>query len=226
MTEDIFWIISNYNQNPKEVIDSLNGPFIICNQGNKGCIPEEYYNKNLVKDVKHTGHNISDYLNFIIENYDNLPERLGMIKGNIFPRHIEKEKFIKRIMEKDFVPLYSDENTYSPTYHRIYKWKLVSQQISPGIYLEIANNWYCKTRKVGKKSQKLEDFILHFFGKQKPEYINFVPGACMIVPRHKINRWPLEMYKEMYEFVTYDFFPVEAFHAERCMLYLFSYSSE
>jgi hypothetical protein len=59
-----------------------------------------------------------------------------------------------------------------------------------------------------------------------PEYLMFVPGACMIVEREKILRWPIELYQELYHCTSYSFFPVEAFHLERLMLYLFLFEQD
>lgn len=227
LKEDIFWVISNYNYNPEDVVNVIKSQsYCVYDQSDKGYLTTLDEKNISYRRTAHTGHNISDYLLYIIENYNDLPERVGFIKGNIFPRHIEKEVFESRIKQNGFVPLYSDCKTYAPKYHRVLKWKLISQQTSPGLYMEITNNWYKKTRKRGKRYALLSDFFKKFFGNYPPRYITFVPGACMIVMRDRIRSNSLDMYKELYEVVTYDFFPVEAFHAERSMLYLFEYLSE
>lgn len=221
-----FWIISNFNQDPSAVIKRLTAPYLICNQGDPRFVPDSYKDGNTFKQTKHTGHNISDYLQFIIENYNNLPENLGFAKGNLFPRHIDESTFISRQMLHGFVSLYGDEGTYHPTYHRFFPSLFISQQVAPGYYIERTNNWYVKHRKRGKHFPMLHDFSLHFFRRPPPRYIPFIPGACMIVPSGNIQRWPLDTYKRLYEAVTYDFFPVEAFHLERMMLYFFSFPQE
>lgn len=227
-SEKIFWIISNYNQDPSNVINELEGQFLIFNQGEKGFIPKKYQKDVLYKKSIHSGHNISDYLEYIIDNYHNLPDCLGFIKGNLFPRHISKEIFLRRKCSSGFVPLYSDSETFLPNYIQIFKVNtvLMAQQTAPGYYLERTNNWYCKQKKEGEYFPKLEDFFYYFFNRPLPKYISFIPGACMIVPKYKINRWPLSMYQEMHKAVTYSFFPVEAYHAERCMAYLFDFPNE
>lgn len=226
--KNIFWIISNFNQDPSDVIHELDGRFLIFNQGKESFIPEKYQNDKFYRESFHSGHNISDYLKYIIDNYHNLPNSLGFIKGNLFPRHISKDIFLKRKNLKGFTPLYSDIETFSPEYNRLLKMDIIlaAQQVAPGYYLEKANNWYCKQKNKGERFPRLEDFFHNFFNRPPPKYITFVPGACMIVPKDKIIRWPLSLYQEMYETVTYSFFPVEAYHAERCMLYLFDFPSE
>ena len=223
LTMNRLWIVSNYNQDPSELISSLTAPYIIYNQGDQSYIPTQFQKTALLIPSCHTGHNISDYLAFIVDNYNNLPDSLGLAKGNIFPRHITKEAFMARQPLDGFVPLYSDSETYKPNIHRLFRFRLTAQQIAPGFYLEIVNNWYVKHRKPGTYYPRLHDLFEHFFRREPPQYIPFVPGACMIVPAYKIQRWPLDTYKKLYEAVSYDFFPVEAFHVERSMLYFFDF---
>lgn len=216
------WLISNYQQDPSKVIEALQDPYVIFNQGGDG-IPLALTLQSNCLESKHTGHNISDYLKFIIDNYDSLPERVGFIKGNLFPRHIQKEVFLERQKLSGFIPLYSDPQTFTLKCRLPFEMGLIAQQIAPGYYLEIANNWYAKHRKPGKYYPRLEDLFLRLFKRKAPKYILFTPGACMVVPRENILRWPLELYSHLYEIVTYNFFPVEAFHVERLMLYLFDF---
>lgn len=222
-TKNRLWIVSCYNQDPSEIVSTLKSPYLICNQGDESLIPLSMRGESSFVSTLHTGHNLSDYLNYIICNYNNLPDSLGFAKGNLFPRHISLESFLKRQSLDGFVPLYSDDSTFSPYYHRLLRFKLIAQQTSPGYFSEITNNWYVKKRKLGRFFPELDDFFYFFFGRKPPIYITFVPGGCMIVPASKIKAWPLDVYERLYEAVTYDFFPVEAFHLERSMLYFFNF---
>jgi len=143
------YIISNYDYDPSDVIETLNDDYLLFQQGDASKVPNKLKKIDNYKITKHTGHNISDYLQYIIENYDKLPDEVGFIKGNIFPTHIEEEVFKSRIVKKGFVPLYSDENTYKQQLQgRIFK-ELCTQQIAPGVYLEIANGWYTNVKPEG-----------------------------------------------------------------------------
>lgn len=217
------WLVSNYNQDPSAVIARLTAPYLICNQGDVSYIPTHLQKTGSLISSPHTGHNISDYLEYIIENYSNLPDSLGFAKGNLFPRHITEEAFLARQPLDGFVPLYSETETYKAQFHWFFPFRMVAQQVAPGYYLGIANDWYAKHRKPGKYFPKLNHLFGHFFRRDPPRFIPFVPGACMIVPAYKIQRWPLDTYKMLYDAVTYDFFPVEAFHVERSMLYFFDF---
>lgn len=220
INSDRLWLISNYNFDPSEVIGRISDPYVVYNQGDDLKVPINLKIAGSYVQSTHTGHNLSDYLEYIIKNYKNLPDSLAFAKGNIFPRHIDEKVFIERQFQNGFVPLYSDTSTFSPSYHWLLKF-FVAQQIAPGYFLEVANNWYAKRKKNGKFYPKLNDMFEEFFKRPSPRYITFVPGACMIVPTPNIMRWSLDVYERLYEAVTYEFFPVEAYHLERCMLHFF-----
>ena len=223
--DDTFYIISNYNLNPTEILKFIQRDFILCHQGEHDMLELSLLNSRKLKRSLHTGHNLSDYLEFIIENYSDLPERLGFIKGNIIGRHIEEDVFKSRIKQNGFVSLYSDNKTFKPIYskaHHIIN-QFIAQQTAPGYFLEKTNNWYIKSRPTGKYFPKLEDMFKFIANRELPKFITFIPGACMLVPRENILRNDLDFYKKLLESVTYEFFPVEAYHLERCMLYLFYY---
>lgn len=218
MQKNRHWIVSNYRCDPSEVVNCLDGTYEIFHQSDMKCLPSRLHAEGCCRATLHSGHNLSDYFQFIIESYKNLPDEVGFAKGNIFPRHITKNVFIERLKRHGFVPLYGDTSTFS------LKKKLlrpIAQQVSPGLYMEINDGWYNKSRSLGKYYKTLDDLFLYLFGRVAPKYNVFVPGACMIVPADNITRWPLEIYEHLYEITTYTHFPVEAFHVERAMFVLF-----
>lgn len=219
------WLISNYNQDPSGLIDHIGVDYIVLNQGKTNQINWNIVDNKKCRTSYHSGHNISDYLEFIVENYGNLPESLGLVKGNLIPRHISKSLFEERIKQEGFVSYYGDESTYIPQKHKITR-RFVAQQIAPGVYLETNNNWYVKTRCAGRFYTRLDDMYMELFGRKSPNYIPFIPGACMSVPKMDILKWGLDVYEHLYQVVTYDFFPVEAFHLERCLLTLWGFQKK
>lgn len=221
MNQDRHWIVSTYNQDPTEVLGTLDASYEIFNQGNPDCVPYALRGSHQFRQTPHSGHNLSDYLQFIIENYGNFPREIGFAKGNIFPRHISRDSFLQRCQAHGFVPLFSCCRTYSPSYHRLLKWRFIAQQITPGLYLEINNNWYCRTRQKGRFYRNFDDLFRRLFDRPSPNYNIFVPGGCMIVPAENILRWPRDLFEHLHEITTYTYFPVEAFHLERALFYLF-----
>lgn len=226
MALDRHWIVSTFNQDPSAVVSDLDGSYEIYNQGEADAVPENLCKDGLFRQSLHSGHNLSDYFQFIIENYDNLPGEVGFAKGNLFPRHISRDIFLKRKARKGFVPLYSDGATFAPNYGRLPRFRLVAQQISPGLYFEINNGWYRKTRAPGRYYDRLDDLFLHLFRRPPPHYDPFVPGGCMIVPAENIRRWPRDLFQHLHDVTTYTHFPVEAFHVERAMFHLFGAEKE
>lgn len=222
--KNITWIVSNYNFDPNSLLKNLDGKIFLYNQGHD----KFKKNKNITfRQTLHSGHNLSDYLLFIIENYDNLPENLGLVKGNIFSRHIEKKEFYKRIKYSGLIPLYSKINNinpvgYKPVYSKFFN-SLIMQQIIPGVMIEKNNNWYTKSWKKGRYFNDYNSFFKFLFPYRPPlKFIPFVPGACMIVPKDRILKWNLRVYKKLYKICTYELFPREAYFLERSWYLLFN----
>ena len=82
---DNFFVISNYQHDPTHLLDYCD-QYIIYEQTNINEIIYDYKKLNVIHS-KHSGHNISDYFQYFIDNYENLPETIALIKGNVFPRH-------------------------------------------------------------------------------------------------------------------------------------------
>ena len=189
-----------------------------------------FLNQNLcLKKIKktktiHTGSNISDYMKFILENYPYLPDELGLIKANLIERHIPKKNLVQSLSSTGFIPLYYEKKTLLKKKNLFNK--LIFQQVAPGICLEVANNWYTKWGQPSKYYQKLEDLFFKITKKNiNLEYILMVPGANMVVEKKKILRWEKSFFEHLYEICSYQNppnpLPVEAWHIERLMLYIF-----
>ena len=112
-----FFCISNYNNDLDWLRDFPNPHIIYDKTWNGGAIDnynssylapidlkKKYPDFNIVNGNQN-GYNINDYLTFIIDNYDNLPEVTAFIKGNTIGRHVSKEYFYKVINNKTFTPL-------------------------------------------------------------------------------------------------------------------------
>lgn len=176
------------------------------------------------KKTKHTGANIANYMKFIIDNYPYFPEEVGLIKANLIERHIPEEQLIQRLKSRGFVPLYYEKETLRKK--KNFFGKFIFQQIAPGICLEIANNWYCKEGEKAKYYQNIQDLFYKITKKKIIlEYVPMVPGANMIVRSKNILRWKKNFFKHLYEITSYQDspnpMPVEVWHVERLMLYIF-----
>ena len=81
------WVINAYNGN----IDWI----------------KEYTDDVVLYDKKelNVGYNIYDYMDYIVSNYDNLPDVVLFGKDNMLQRHITKQEFDKLVNNRTFTPL-------------------------------------------------------------------------------------------------------------------------
>lgn len=183
------WIINNYSQNDLEWVKEYKPDEVIV------------YDK---KD-KNVGYNIYDYCDYIIKNYDNLPDLMFFIKGNMLDRHITKPEFDKLVNSKTFTPLLTQlHNTYQPVCY-----------YQDGLFYEVNDSWYmnCHERKHFLTYNEFADIM----GLPKPDYIGFAPGACYIVPKENVLKRSKEFYEKLKSFVDYCAEPAEAHAIERAL---------
>lgn len=223
MDKNRHWVVNTYNVNPTNLVTTIGESYTLYNHGDKNFLPEPFASSAETLDRENVGHSLTNYFEFIINNYENLPDRIGLTKANVFPRHISKELFTSRLHQTGFISFYGEGLSFTPNYHRLYRRRLVAQQIFSGFYLEINNNWYCKTRKVGRFFPRLDDLFQYLYGRNAPRYQMFVPGACAVVEAVRVRQWGKDVYKRLFEATSYEFFPVEAFHVERAFLNLFMF---
>ncbi|MDB9943941.1 DUF3431 domain-containing protein [Octadecabacter sp.] len=210
-------IISNYNYIPVElstIITELGGTIYdqsdnietqkALRQKFSGC-----YTKS-----PHTGHNLSDYCNYIIENYHDLPTVIRFIKGNIYPRHFESTNFFDLIRRNIYLPLYNKPETSNNLKY--------CGNLGSNLYYEINDPWYMQT-KPARYFSSYDDFMSFMFTDYQPQkFVVFNPGACQIVLREQVTRYPLQFWKNIKHIVSYRFFPAEAYILERAFFSLFT----
>ena len=161
----------------------------------------------------HSGHNLSDYFKFFIDNYENLPEKIGLIKGNIIGRHTDRDYLVRSIKKECFAPLYIDASIKTQVG--------TNEHFFPGFYSEINNDWYQKS-KPSKYFSTYNSFIKFLFPDSRlNQNVLFTPGACFIIERSMVTQYPKQFWVNLYELVTYDFFPLESYFVERAMLSIY-----
>lgn len=199
-----YFVISNYNYDPRHLLEYCDN-YIICDQSIEQKYNDILAGTNFVKS-KHTGHNISDYFSFFIEHYDNLPECIALIKGNIFPRHLSKEFFDKVYKNKFYTFLFENQK-YRTNKSRAYFL------FSKNEYLEYNNSWFVKEHPHWY-FQKYNE-ILSFIYKNPiwPRYNLYSPGACYIVTKHQVLKNSKQFYKNILKLISYTD-PVNPFPSE------------
>lgn len=181
-----YWVINNYHNSDLEWVKEYKPDRVIV------------YDK---KD-KNVGSNIYDYLDYIVNNYNNLPKLTIFAKGNMLERHITKPELDKTIHKKKLTPLMTmNHKTYEPVCH--YK---------DGLYCEKNDYWYVNEH-THRKMEELVDKL----GVRGKEYLCFSPGACWIVPRENIYKQTRQFYKDLMSFIDYDSNPAESHLLERAL---------
>ena len=226
-----FFLIHNFNTVPTELIDMCED-YLIYDCSSQPEIKEKLHSMGLkVKDIPNTGHNITSYFSFFAENYDNLPEVMCLLKGNMIGRHCSKEFFDQVYDNKSFTFLY-DEKQY---WDKFAKFTGDGQKNEIGttflgmenVYIEKNNSWYVESPNHPKKYFNDVDDLLRFIYKKPmiPQYCMFSPGACFIVRREQILRHSKEFYLNLNKLMDYGVapnFPSEAHQIERILPIIFT----
>ncbi len=226
-----YFVIHNFNTVPTDLLEYCEN-YIIYDCSSDESVKEKLHSKNLnVKEIDNTGHNITTYFSYFDENYDNLPEVIALLKGNIIGRHCSKEFFNEVYDNKSFTFLY-DEKQYWDKYA---KFDSDNQRNDIGntflamenIYVEKNNSWYVESPNHPKRYFNDTDDLLRFIYKKPmiPQYYMFSPGACFIVRREQILRHPREFYRNLNKIMNYGIapdFPSEAHQIERLLPIIFT----
>lgn len=211
---DTFFIISNFNTDPERYLAYCED-YHIYDQTPDPELREKLREKySKISFVENTGHNLSDYFRFFVEHYEELPARMMLAKGNMIGRHVTQSFFDRVYANPYYTMLYDD---------RTCKDKVgVAYQLYDGAYLEINNSWYALT-KSHRYFQDFNDFLRFVFRDPIiPRWLLFSPGACYIVSREQVLKYPSSFYENLKALVSYTYFPAEAYMVERAMHLIFA----
>src|SRR3990167_6427724 len=152
--------------------------------------------------VPNIGSDLLDKFNYIVDNYDNLPEVAVYTKANIF-KFISKQEFDKIKDNKIFTPLLTmNHRTYMPICF-----------YQDDIYWEINNLWYLGVHRV--KDDPME--LMSFLGISNMKYLPFAPGSNYILPKENILTHAKEFYQKLISYIDYDVYPGECHIIERAL---------
>jgi hypothetical protein len=166
----------------------------------------------IVYDKKelNVGYNIYDYLDYIIKNYDNLPDIVIFTKGNMLERHITPEEWEK----------IKDNETFTPILTQNHKVDGVTAYYKDGLYYERNDSWYLYSYE-RRYFDNYKDFATEF-GLPNPPYLSFAPGACYIVPKENILKHDILYYEKLKSLVSWTQLPAEAHLIERSLVNIWS----
>jgi len=195
-TNTLNFMVSRYNQDIGWV--SEYAPSMILYDRSDQPFP----GSNIVANI---GTDIMDKLNFIIWNYNNLPDVCIYTKANLF-KYITKEEFDKVKDNKVFTPLLTNN-------HRTYKGDDGKDVCfyKDGIYYEINNGWYLAQHPC--KYNPIE--VMEYLGIDKLQYIPFAPGSNYILTKENIHKHPVDFYMKLLSYINWAVYPGEAQIIER-----------
>ena len=152
------------------------------------------------------GTDIYDKFTWIIENYDNLPDVVCLIKANLF-KYISKEEFDKVKDSKSFTPLLTQgHKTYSDGSGEVCFYK-------DGIYWERNDSWYLMEHRT--KNLATTDQLRDLLRIRDLKYIPFAPGSNYILTKENIKQHSKEDYILLRSFLDWAVYPGEAQLIER-----------
>ena len=158
-------------------------------------LKEEYPDYNIVNGDPN-GYNISDYMTFIIDHYDDLPQVTVFLKGNTIGRHVSKEYFDRVINNKCFTAL-EDWREHDPNQTALQNGYAMFS--GDGGWMETNDSWYLNHPKHPTKYFTDYNKFLSFCFKDPvhPRYIRFPPGANFIVPKEYILKYDKIFYQNL-----------------------------
>jgi hypothetical protein len=195
-------ILINYNFTPEK--DWIGDDYLIYDRSDDGIDHLTEFDPTKIIKTENIGQVDFDKLNYIIDNYYNLPEVFLWGKTNLF-KYISKEEYEKVKDNQVFTPLLtrhhkeSFDNLGAVSYY------------SGDVYLErnpllYMSNWkYCRDYPA----------FAQMFGLPNPDYIPFAPGGNYILTKERVHRYAVDFYEKMASLLPYCQQPLEAHLCER-----------
>lgn len=164
------------------------------------------------------GSNPYDIGRYIVDHYNNLPDMMIHIKGNLLQKnYTTEEKFIYALKANWFVPIDGGPlcETYFP-YLVNDNWFAQPMEWEDRTEQEKAEE--IKQMKVYPRISSLREFIQDLFIVQDiPKFLSFAPGANYAVPKNCILKYSKNFYKKIMYYTDYNNNPIEAHWFERIL---------
>ena len=192
-------IVSSFNHD-LSWLPRYSDNYLIFERGRGSGLPSTI-DRDKVRFVTNNGSNFKDYFSFIIENYDNLPEVVYLIKGNVFPRHVRQHVFDTYTNQTESCSIFDRKK-----HHVHFPLDFFD---SNNKYCEMNSDWFVHTGVPWKYFQDLDSFFQHFDKSLKPKmYTRFSIGAQYIVTRELVKKIPKQMYEGLFEIVSHGGLPI------------------
>jgi hypothetical protein len=175
-----------------------------------------------IKHQKNVGANIYDIFDFIVTNYETLPDTMIFCKGNVIPRHCGFDKFKEIINNTEFTTIENyirDHPRHSPNIYSFVDETDAYHEKPIEVDATVAMIHLCKY--VFSYRDMLNEI---FEDATVGEYIRYAPGANHIIPKTDILKYNKHFYETMREYVSWHVQPGEAYLLERAIFTLFNNS--
>ena len=217
ITSGAFLVVTDYNFLPIDLstswVEEYSNDYLIYDRSHR------FKENDKVKHQKNVGANIYDIFDFIVTNYDNLPEITIFCKGNVIPRHCGFEKFKSIINNTEFTTI---ENYIRD--HPRHSQGIYSFVDETDAYHEKPIEVDATVHRIfhSKYIHNYNDMVNEIFDDgHVGEYIRFAPGANHIIPKKDILTYNKHFYETMRNYVSWDKQPGEAYLLERLLFTLY-----
>lgn len=158
-----------------------------------------------------------DKLNWLVENYNNLPDVFLWSKTNIH-KFVDDKTLRQKLTEGKFAPLLKqDHRVYTDMYGEVNKY--IGTQYGP-LYAERNDSWFFHAGLDNAGRFRDWNDWATYFRLPIESYIPFAPGGSYILTRENVTKHAKDVYIEMRDTLPYAMHPVEAHCAERSYFYL------
>ena len=201
---NMFKVLVNYNFTPDPTW--IGDDYVIYDRSDDGIGHLADFDQSKIIKTDNMGQVDFDKLNYLIDNYDNLPDVFLWGKTNLF-KYITPEEYEAVKDNVVFTPLltqghktYSDNNGQVNYYHA-------------GMYYERADSWFFSH--LSSKYVKNWSEWANLFMLPSLSYIPFPPGGNYILTKEKVHKYGRDFYIKMAGLLPYVRESAEAACAER-----------
>ena len=232
--KDNFLVVSDYNWLPENIEESwvhkLTDNYLIYDKYHR------YEQSDKVKHQKNVGQNIYDMFDFIVENYDNLPEHTLFCRACImWPKDSGTPRLDEdgnRLSNGNCTEKFFLENCNNDTFTELQDftdddWRINGTHNAYGpdkSYCELNTSWYLHGgNHPGKYYTYVEQFLEEMYkAPKKAKWFRFAPGGNYIIPKSYILKYSKKFFEEIRRILSYDVVIGEAHMIERCIWLIFN----
>lgn len=196
-------VLVNYNFIPDK--DFVGDDYLIYDRSDSEEFLKDFDKEKIIR-TENVGQVDYDKLNYLIDNYYDLPEVFLWGKTNLF-KYITPEEYELVEDNKTFTPLLTKgHRTYSDNNGQVCYYQ-------GDIYCERNDSWY--VGQLGYKHFKTFSEFAQEFQIPNPSYLPFAPGGNYILTRDVVHKYSVDFYQKLASYLPYARDPAEAHMIER-----------